>query len=125
MPEEARQAPAEGKPVERHHGHFLIPAGVLIGLGVGLIFNQAGAGVLVGLGLGFLGTALIPVPAREEPAPAPAHGPRWVLLVIGVFLVLVGLSIVSGIYLPWTYIIAAILILIGLAFIARSFGWMR
>jgi hypothetical protein len=123
MPEESKQVPAERE--GSHHGPFLIPAGVLIGLGVGLLFNQAGAGVLIGLGLGFLGTALITFPAREEPAPAPAHGQRWILLVIGVFLVLVGLSIVSGIYLPWTYIIAAILILIGLAFIVRGFGWMR
>lgn len=31
-----------------------IPAGALIGVGVGLLFGQAGAGVLIGLGVGFV-----------------------------------------------------------------------
>jgi hypothetical protein len=111
----------------RHRGPFLIPAGVLIGLGIGLLVNQAGAGVLIGLGLGFLGSALIPVPSRDEPAPPPVpmHGPRWAPVLIGIFLVLVGLAIVTGVVLPWTYIIAILLILIGIGFIARGFGRMR
>jgi hypothetical protein len=109
----------------RHRGHFLIPAGVLIGLGIGLLVNQAGAGVLIGLGLGFLGSALLPAASPEEHAPAPMHGPRWILVLLGVFLVLLGLSVVSGLYLPWTYIIAILLILIGIGFIVRGFGRMR
>jgi hypothetical protein len=35
---------------------MLIPAGCLIGLGVGMIYNQVAAGVLIGLGVGFLAT---------------------------------------------------------------------
>ena len=31
-----------------------IPAGALIGVGVGLIYGQAAAGVLIGLGIGFV-----------------------------------------------------------------------
>ena len=41
-----------------------------------------------------------------------------------IVLVLLGLSVVSGWVLPWTYIIAVILILIGIGFIARGFGRM-
>jgi drug/metabolite transporter (DMT)-like permease len=111
----------------RHGGAFLIPAGVLIGLGIGLIFNQAGAGVLIGLGLGFLGSALFPAPSRDVPA-GPVHpmwGPRWIMVIIGVFLVLLGLSIFEELPLPWTYIFAILLILIGIGFILRGFGRMR
>jgi hypothetical protein len=133
MPEERRQEEKQDWRAERrewrrrHRGPFLIPAGILIGLGIGLLFNQAGAGVLIGLGLGFLGSALIPAPTGEEPAPsmAPMWEPRWVPVIIGVFLVLVGLSIVGGLLLPWTYIIAIFLILIGIGFILRGFGRMR
>jgi hypothetical protein len=111
----------------RHRGPFLIPAGALIGLGVGLLVNQAGAGVLIGLGLGFLGSVLIPAPSRDEPVspPVPMRGSRWVPAIIGIFLVLAGVSIVSGISLPWTTIIAVVLILIGIWLIARGFGRMR
>ena len=34
---------------------LLIPAGCLVGLGVGMVMNQVAAGVLIGLGVGFLG----------------------------------------------------------------------
>ena len=33
---------------------YLIPAGLLIGLGIGMALNQTAAGVLIGLGAGFL-----------------------------------------------------------------------
>ena len=45
MPEEAKQEE------KRHNnGHYLIPAGALIGPGAGMLAGQAGAGVLIGLG---------------------------------------------------------------------------
>jgi hypothetical protein len=111
----------------RHRGPFLIPAGVLIGLGAGMLVNQAGAGVLIGLGLGFLGSALLPAPSEDVQAPAlgPLWGPRRVPIIIGIFLVLLGVSIVSGISLPWTSIIAILFILIGIGFIAHGFGRRR
>ena len=133
MPEEEKQEAKQDWRAERREwrshrrGHFLIPAGILIGLGIGLLFGQPAAGVLIGLGLGFLGSALIPAPTVEKPAPSPAPmwGPRWVPVIIGIFLVLVGLSIVGGLLLPWTYIFAVFLILVGIGFILRGFGWMR
>jgi drug/metabolite transporter (DMT)-like permease len=122
MPEEAKQ---EWR--RRHRGHFLIPAGVLIGLGVGLLFNQAGAGVLIGLGLGFVGSAFLAFmgPSQAAAAPAPMYGPRWISVILGVFIILLGLWIVWGPPLPWTSIIALLLILLGIGFIARGFGRMR
>jgi hypothetical protein len=42
---------------EDHTGLF-IPAGLLIGLGIGGLYGYWGAGVLVGLGVGFLFMAI-------------------------------------------------------------------
>jgi hypothetical protein len=38
---------------------IFIPAGVLLGLGIGMVYGNAGAGVLIGLGAGFLVMAII------------------------------------------------------------------
>ena len=38
-----------------------IPAGLLIGLGVGLLVDNTAAGVLIGLGCGFLGMTILRV----------------------------------------------------------------
>lgn len=42
----------EGK--EEKNGALFIPAGVITGLGVGLLVNNAAAGMMIGLGLGFV-----------------------------------------------------------------------
>lgn len=125
-PEEQRRAWREERREWRrkHRGPFLIPAGVLIGLGVGLLVNQPGAGVLIGLGLGFLGSAFLPMVPADETGHAAMRGARWAFVVVGAFLVLLGLALVSGWVLPWTYIVAILLVLIGLGFIARGIGRM-
>ena len=33
---------------------LLIPGGLLIGIGIGMIYNQVAAGTLIGLGAGFI-----------------------------------------------------------------------
>ena len=38
-----------------------IPAGILIGLGIGLLTDNVAAGVLIGLGCGFLGLIILRV----------------------------------------------------------------
>ncbi|MDD1680758.1 MAG: hypothetical protein LUQ35_04030, partial [Methanoregula sp.] len=42
------------EPVNDRQNGFIVPAGILIGLGVGLLANHAVAGFLVGFGLGLL-----------------------------------------------------------------------
>jgi hypothetical protein len=108
----------------RHQRGFLIPAGLFIGLGVGLLAGYAAAGLMIGLGLGFLGSALLKI--REYPpndaAAGMRHGSRWMPALIGIFFVVLGISMVWAPQNFWPYIGAGFLILVGIWFIARSFG---
>ncbi|MFZ5955554.1 MAG: hypothetical protein ACOYT4_03940 [Nanoarchaeota archaeon] len=46
------------KEIKRDHTGLFIPAGIFLGLGIGLLLGNAGAGFLIGLGLGFLAMAI-------------------------------------------------------------------
>ncbi len=50
---------SKNKSKKEDNAGLFIPAGVLLGLGFGLLFNQPAPGVLIGLGLGFLGMAIV------------------------------------------------------------------
>ncbi|MBW3015800.1 hypothetical protein KY330_05225 [Candidatus Woesearchaeota archaeon] len=39
---------------KRQLNNLLIPGGLLLGLGLGMIYNQVAGGTLIGLGLGFI-----------------------------------------------------------------------
>ncbi len=107
----------------RHGRHSLIPAGVLIGLGVGLLTGYPGPGVLIGLGLGFLGSAFMnPAGSAKTDAavPAPAWQPRWIIALLGIFFIVIGIGIVWAPVNYWPYIIAILLILLGCWFLVRG-----
>ncbi len=107
-----------------HQGHygFLIPAGVLIGLGVGLLVDQVGSGILVGLGLGFLATGLIPLLKKpHEGEESQPKGTNVTLLLLGAFMIFLGIGIVWSPISLWPYAIAGFLILIGIWFLVRGF----
>jgi hypothetical protein len=57
MPTQSEQPKKKGKGVTG----LAIPAGLLIGLGVGLAVDNTAAGILIGLGCGFLGMIVIRV----------------------------------------------------------------
>jgi len=112
----------EAKRQRGHHG--FIPAGILIGLGVGLLVNYPGPGVLIGLGCGFIASSLI---HHEEPGPSAAapgfYGPagkNWISLLIGFFMILIGIGLVWQPVLIWPYLIAILLILLGIGFALRG-----
>ena len=42
------------KNANKDYEGILIPGGLFIGLGLGIMFNQTAAGALVGLGIGFI-----------------------------------------------------------------------
>ena len=106
----------------RHGRHAFIPAGVLIGLGVGLLAGFPGSGVLIGLGLGFLASALVPTGMKPSETAEPGlKGMNITMLLIGVFLILIGVSIVWAPAAIWPYLIAGFLILLGVWFLVRGF----
>jgi hypothetical protein len=116
----------EGKEYHpRNQRGLLIPAGLLIGLGIGLLAGYAASGLMIGLGLGFIGSALLKPrehPAADAAAPGWRHGSRWMPVLLGIFFIILGVSMVWAPQNFWPYIGAGFLILVGIWFIARSFG---
>jgi hypothetical protein len=56
---EVRKMPRNQKKDDRKGaGSLFIPAGILIGFGVGFLIDNVPAGMFLGLGLGFLGFAI-------------------------------------------------------------------
>jgi hypothetical protein len=110
------------EPVGRQHKGFIVPAGILIGLGAGLLVDHAGAGFLVGLGLGLLGSELLPLVMKpREGEYLHLGGTNVTQLLIGSFLILAGISIVWAPAVIWTYAIPLLLILAGIVFLVRGF----
>jgi hypothetical protein len=110
------------EPVEDRRNGFIVPAGILIGLGAGLLVNHAGAGFLIGLGLGLLGSELVPrVMKPHEGENLHGGSTNVTLLLIGSFLILAGISIVWAPAVIWTYAIPGLLILAGIGFLVRGF----
>jgi hypothetical protein len=115
----------EGREYRRRKGrHFLIPAGVLIGLGLGILLNYPGPGVLIGLGLGFLGSAF---QKPEESTPQDATSPNFMhrsqltYTILGIFMIIIGIGIVWAPPNLWPVIAAIFLILLGVWFILRGY----
>jgi hypothetical protein len=109
----------------RHGGHAFIPAGIFIGLGVGMLVGHVVSGALIGIGLGFLVSSL--VSGREEPDPSAGAPPccgfmgrDLMPIVFGVFLILVGIGLVWAPLLVWPYLFASFLILLGIVFLLRG-----
>jgi uncharacterized membrane protein HdeD (DUF308 family) len=108
----------------RYRRLAFIPAGVLIGLGVGLLLNYPGAGVLIGLGLGFIATSFMRREIPDSSAAPMAGGVRrggWWMFFVGIVMILMGLWLVWRPFLTPPYLIAIVLILLGIGFVLRGF----
>lgn len=44
---------------------IFVPAGLLVGIGIGFIYNNIPAGTLIGLGAGFLAMAIVKLMKRK------------------------------------------------------------
>jgi hypothetical protein len=113
------------EPVQDRQNGFIVPAGILIGLGAGLLANHAVAGFLVGLGLGLglLGSELLPLLRKSrEGEHTPAGSANVTLLLIGAVLVLAGISIVWAPAAIWTYAIPGLMIVMGIGVLVRGFA---
>ena len=111
------------EPLTDRQSGFIVPAGILIGLGAGLLVDHAGAGFLVGLGLGLLGSELVPLAGRSREGEYPlAAGANVTLILIGAVLVLAGISIVWAPAAIWIYAIPGLMILAGIGVLVRGFA---
>ena len=110
------------EPGEHRNSGFIISAFILIGLGVGLLVDHLGSGFLIGLGLGFAGSALLPFVRKSPVGECSQKGTANVTtLIIGVFLIFIGIGIVLAPAAIWPYAIAGFLILFGVWILVRGF----
>src|SRR5512139_1583955 len=104
------------------YSSFIIPAGILIGLGVGLLVDYLISGFFVGLGLGLICSELFRLVEKPREAECTQPGSANVTtLLIGTFLVFIGFGIVLAPAAIWPYAIAGFLILTGIWFLVRGF----
>jgi hypothetical protein len=110
--------------IRRRRGHHaFIPAGILIGLGVGLLTDYPGSGVLIGLGCGIIASSFV---RHEEPGPSAAPGccgsfcRNRIMLLIGFFMILMGIGLAWQPVPIWPYLIAILLVLLGIGFALRG-----
>ena len=109
-------------PVQDRPNGFIVPAGILIGLGAGLLVDQLGCGFLIGLGLGIIGSELLPLVRKPCLGECTQPGDANVTtLLFGAFLVFIGIGIVLAPATIWPYAIAGFLILAGISFLVRGF----
>jgi hypothetical protein len=113
----------------RHGGFYLVPAGGLIGFGIGIILGYQLTGFLAGLGLGYL--LFTGGPERDpgyqdqsgNPAPrnAPCNSSYLVRLVIGLYIIASGFAIIWVPRSEWPNILAIFLVLTGVWFFAHGY----
>ena len=120
----ANMAGEEPKVGKQHRDYgFIIFAGFLIGLGVGLFVNHVVSAVLIGLGIGFLASGLIPLVKKPTDAESLQTGGINVTgLLIGAFLIFIAIGIVYAPAALWPYAIAGFLILVGIWSLIRGFS---
>ncbi len=95
---------------------FLVPGGILSGLGTGLIVAEAGGpdeAVVLGLGIGFLAIAVV------DRLVGPARGGWWWPFIPGGILSVVGASAIAGEAGGGRYVLPGILILLGVVLLMR------
>lgn len=112
------------EPANEHEKYgFIIPAFAMIGLGLGFFIGHVGTGVLVGVGLGLLASGLIPFVGTRSPESENLQrgNVNVTMLLIGAFLIFVGIGIVLAPALLWPYAIPGFFILLGLWSLVRGF----
>jgi hypothetical protein len=109
----------------RRGGFYLVPAGGLIGLGIGIILGYQLTGFLAGLGLGYL--LFTGVYGRDPGYPdpsgntAPFRGSYLVMLVIGLYIIASGFAIIWVPRSDWPNILAIFLVLAGAWFFVHGY----
>lgn len=106
---------------------MFIPAGILIGLGAGLLADHPASGVLIGLGLGFIGTALVwvktPNTNDSKTQDYSRRSSPLFFALMGILLICLGAGIVWTPVMIWPFLAAVFLILLGVWFLYRGFAY--
>ena len=112
------------EPVEDRQNGFIVPAGILIGLGVGLLVDHAGRRLPYRARARTCSVRnCFPLPGNPgRGSTTQAGGANVTLLLIGAVLVLAGISIVWAPAAIWTYAIAGLMILAGIGVLVRGFA---
>ena len=109
----------------RHGGFYVIPAGGLIGLGIGIIIGYQFTGFLAGLGLGYLvfiaGSGNRAGYRGQPGTPVRRDGSYLVRFAIGLYIVVSGFAIIWIPRSEWPTILAVFLVLVGVWFIVHGY----
>ena len=100
---------------------LLFVAAMFIGMGIGMIFDMAGAGTIIGMGVGFILMALYQTKNVEHKITFPGDAGRFFLLILGVIFIVIGVCIFACHTINYTYLGAIGIISLGLFFIFLSF----
>jgi len=123
----------------RGNGGLVFVGLMFLGIGVGLLVDQAGAGALIGMGLGFVAMAFLRGGAEERgaeavprppPLPAGSSGGRFgaaLLLGLGAIFLALGAVQLLGLAVPERVVGALFLVALGLGFLwwGASALWAR
>ncbi|ADC69231.1 hypothetical protein MFS40622_0540 [Methanocaldococcus sp. FS406-22] len=93
----------------------------LLGIGIGMIFNETGAGCLIGLGIGFIISSFIKYKDEktDENSNKSTSFQFWPII-LGLFFIFLGVAIILNYEIIWEYIFPIFLILLGLSFILSA-----
>jgi hypothetical protein len=108
-----------------HTGFYVVPAGALIGLGIGIILGYQLTGFLAGLGLGYLvfisGSGTSSRYPESSGTPARHNRSYLVQVCIGLYIIASGFAIIWVPRSEWPDILAVFLVLAGLWFVVHGY----
>ena len=104
---------------KRFDGRIFV-AFMFLGLGIGMIFDQAGAGTMIGMGLGFIVGALIKMEPGSVTLKVPPLATLVVMTVVGGIFIILGLSLLLGLEISWRIVGGLAFFIIGVAIIAAG-----
>ncbi len=109
----------------RHCGFYVIPAGGLIGLGIGIILGYQFTGFLAGVGLGYLvftaGSGNYQGYQDQSGTPVRRDLSYLVRVIIGLYIIASGFAIIWVPRSEWPNILAIFLVLSGVWFIVHGY----
>lgn len=93
--------------------YFCIPARILIGLGIGLLVGNRGQGIRISAGFGIPASAFEKLDGRVSTDTVTSFADRgrscWISILIGMFMILIGIGLIRAPLNFWPYVPAIFL----------------